>query len=214
MSDIEIKLGRTFLKGLVDLQHKPNGMTLENVGAMFMEMASSIGTSSAADQEMRKEIARLAEYIAVTKKEIFAISADGKSETVINDASQHLDAVIKATEQATNEIMDAADAIQNAVAGVGGEKEKQITEAAVRLYDACTFQDITGQRITKVIKLLENIEERLTKLVTMFGGPAEVNGKGAPAASDKDLLNGPQLPGQASSQAEIDALFASLGGKN
>jgi chemotaxis protein CheZ len=192
-------------------------MALADVGAMFMKMAGEINPSmSQADQFMHAEIARLAKYIHDAKSEIFAISTNDKSETVITDASQHLDEVIKSTEQATNTIMDAADAIQNAAPGIGGDKEKTIMDASIRIYDACTFQDITGQRIRKVITLLENIEARIGKLNGLFG----TNGEPAPVANgnkpltDKDLLNGPQLAANASSQAEIDALFNSLSGKS
>jgi len=216
MSDMQIELGRALLKGLVNLKTQKNGITLEDVGAMFLEMAMTLQPVSKADREMHEEIARLAEHIEETKKEIFAISTNEKSEAVIIDASQHLDEVIKATEEATNAIMNAADAIQSAAGGIGGEKEQQIMDAAGKLYEACSFQDITGQRITKVIKLLENIEERVDKLNGIFGG-----GTAAPVApiangvmSEKDLLNGPQLNAQAASQTDIDALFASLGGKN
>ena len=52
---------------------------------------------------------------------------------------------------------------------VGGEKETQIMDATNIIYDACAFQDITGQRIRKVIKLLENIEERINKLNGVAG---------------------------------------------
>jgi chemotaxis protein CheZ len=189
-------------------------IALEDVGAMFMQMASTLNPAgSTADQFMHQEIRRLAQDINNAKKEIFSISSDEKSETVLTDASMHLDEVIKATEKATNTIMDSADQIQNLVAGVGGDKETKITEATTRIYDACTFQDISGQRITKVIKLLGNIEERIAKLNSLFGSTDHVPKAANDPMSDKALLNGPQLAGQAASQTDIDALFNSLGGK-
>ena len=220
MSDMQEKLGYTLLKRLSELRQEKGEVSLEALGAMFEQLATSISLLSPADRFMHEEIARLAQYIADAKKEIFAISTNDKSEAVIVDASAHLDEVIKDTEKATNTIMDAADAIQSAAAGIDAEKEKAIMEAATRIYEACNFQDVTGQRIRKVIKLLENIESRIDKLNSLFGNEATTaansNQKDSalpPAPSDKDLMNGPQMNASATSQADIDALFASLGGK-
>ncbi len=224
MTDMQAKLGRTLLKCLVDMRTQKGEISLEDVGAIFVSMASSLNPNvSEADQFMHEEIRRLATYIADAKKEIFSISQNDKSEKVITDASQHLDEVIKATEEASNQIMDAADIIQSNVGGVGGDKETKIMEATNQIYAACNFQDITGQRINKVIKLLANIEERIAKLNALFGQTEQANAatieKNANVLDiklpldDKDLLNGPQLAGQAATQDEIDKLFASLGGK-
>lgn len=220
MPDMKEKLGRALLKSMVDRRENKGDLSLEDVGGIFMEMASSLNPQgSKVDQFMHNEIAKLVNYIHDAKDEIFAIATNEKGEVVINDASQHLDEVIKHTAEATNTIMDAADAIQKTVGGVGGEKEAAIMDATNRIYDACNFQDITGQRINKVIKLLSNIEDRIGKLNELFGtelpAPAEGNGSATVLPmNDKDLLNGPQLKSKASSQEEIDALFASLGGKN
>jgi chemotaxis protein CheZ len=160
---------------------------------------------------MKQEIIRLAQYINTAKREIFAIGTDTKPEEALSDASLHLDAVIKATEEASNSIMDAADAIQAAVSGVGGEKEQAIMDATTRIYEACNFQDISGQRLTKVIGLLNHVQERVNTLITLFsGGQQQAAGKPKDAPlTDEDLLNGPQLPAQGTSQSDIDALFSS-----
>ncbi len=216
MSDIQVKLGHSLLKNLVRLRAEKGDLSIEDVGGLFMQMASSLTPStSEADLFLHQEIARLAQYIIEAKGEIFAISTNDKQEQVIMDASQHLDEVIKATEVATTRIMDAADKIQSLATGMGGDRGKEIINVTGEIYEACNFQDITGQRITRVIKLLSNIEERINKLNELFGATAGASEGGEPREmTEKDLLNGPQLPGSASSQEEIDALFASLGGKN
>ncbi|MFM2129670.1 MAG: hypothetical protein RL477_1216, partial [Pseudomonadota bacterium] len=80
--------------------------------------------------------------------------------------------------------------------------------------------DITGQRITRIVRALKDIESKVSAIVTTFSGvpgavskvekpapaPSSANGK----PSDKELLNGPQLPTAAQSQEDIDALFNSL----
>jgi len=212
MKDTQEKLGNTLLKGLVSLREQKGGFTLEDVGEMFLSMAENINPSlSAAEKFTHQEISRLAKYISDAKTEIFSISSNEKTDAALTDASHHLDEVIRATEEASTIIMDAADVIQGAVGGVGGEKEQQIMDATNRIYEACNFQDITGQRITKVIKLIENIDERIEKLNELFGAPTEDHVVKISVDDERSLLNGPQLSGQGASQADIDSLFDQIG---
>lgn len=225
-SDMQSKLGRALLASMITTREQKGDISLEDVGGIFMKMAATLSPANGiADQFVHREIARLAKYITDAKQEIFSIQTNEKSEDAILDASQHLDEVIKSTEEATNTIMDAADTIQNAASGIGGDKEMQIMDATTRIYDACSFQDITGQRINKVIRLLSSIEERITKLNDIFGSEGGGNeavdgelekGKIANPAeivlpkNDKDLLNGPQLSGQGISQDDIDRLLSGM----
>ena len=192
MGNMQAKLGHSLLKNMVALRQKKGEISLEDLGEMFSQVASGFNPpASASDQFMHQEIARLAKYIGDAKKEIFSIAVNEKSEDAIMDASAHLDEVIKATEEATNTIMDAADTIQNEAADMG-DKEQAITDEVMKIYEACNFQDITGQRIRKVIVLLENIEERIGKLNSLFGNEDEIaaaasRGNGAPK-DDKDLM--------------------------
>ncbi len=100
-----------------------------------------------------------------------------------------------------------------AISSLPNEKEQQIVDATTRIYEACNFQDISGQRLTKVIKLLASIEERVTKLNNLFGqaetAKTPANDTKTPGTlTDQDLLNGPQHKGQGTSQADIDAMFS------
>ncbi|MEQ1705366.1 MAG: protein phosphatase CheZ [Rickettsiales bacterium] len=225
MSDMQSTLGRTLLTSMIKTREKKGDITLQDVGGIFINMASSLNpNNSVADNFVHQEIAKLAKYIGEAKNEIFAIQSNAKAEDAIEDASMHLEEVVKATEQATNTIMDAADAIQAAAGGIGGDKEQAIMDKTTVIYDACAFQDITGQRIRKVITLLENIEDRVEKLNNLFGTEAPKSDEAAPVdiktidpkavvlpKDDKDLLNGPQLSGAATSQADIDRLLAGFG---
>ncbi|MDX2113306.1 MAG: protein phosphatase CheZ [Alphaproteobacteria bacterium] len=219
MSDTQARLGHSLLKSIVELKQEKKEITLEDLGGIFEEIANHFGSqTSNTDRFMHQEIARLAKYIQDAKREIFSIATNNNAEPAIVDASAHLDEVIKATESATNSIMDAVDSISAAATGLGGDAEQKILDATTRIYEACNFQDVTGQRIRKVIKLLENIEERIGKLNELFGNDDELMQQATSNApdpmSDAALMNGPQLTGQAASQSDIDALFASLGGKS
>lgn len=155
---------------------------------------------------LREEIQKLVACIDKAKQEIGGMVKGEENAT--GDAVLQLDAVIKATEEASNTIMDAADKIQASVAGVGGDKEKQIMDATNTIYDACNFQDLTGQRINKVMRVVKEVDEGLQKIVSLFGTVPMNPSAPLDPLDEKALLNGPQLPGNATSQEDIDALFS------
>lgn len=207
---MQTKLGHAMLKSLLALRQQKGTINIEDVGAILQHMASTLQPdASDADQFLQNEIIKMANDIQQARQEIFAMGADPVSGKNLGDASQHLDAVIKHTEEATDTILDAADKIQHFIHGAGGDREQGIMDATTRIYEACNFQDLTGQRITKVLQLMEHLEGRILKLSALFSPHAAPNADCT--ASGDPLLTGPQLPGTASSQAEIDALLESLG---
>lgn len=183
-------------------------------------LTSLAGDISAVDLKIYQELEGLASYIAMAKAEIVQLRPEDIPEQYIPSATDELDAIVAATETATNSILDACEAVEQVMADLPPSSAGKLSDATTRIYEACNFQDITGQRITKVVKALKHIETKVDELVTALGGDKKTASKsaagtatgaedGAPL-SDQDLLNGPQLPDTANSQADIDALFAGL----
>ncbi len=181
------------------------------VRAMLDTMTGDIG---AGDLRLYREIESLADYIHSAKAEIAALRPGEIKDEFIASATDELDAIVGATEAATNEIMDAAERLEALTTMMDDQVAERLTDVTTRIFEACTFQDITGQRITKVVKVLKEIEGRVDALISAFGAGTSGadGGKGsAPApVTDEDLLNGPQLPTAAADQAEIDRLLASF----
>ncbi|MCK6418465.1 MAG: protein phosphatase CheZ [Alphaproteobacteria bacterium] len=129
----------------------------------------------------------------------------------IPGATDELDAVVEATAGATGAIMDSCEAIEGIAAEIGGDASAKLIEQVTKIYEACSFQDITGQRIKKVITALKAIEEKVNNLMRIVGeklpGIEESGSQGA-AEGDAALLNGPQLPGKGINQDEIDKLLS------
>ncbi len=180
-------------------------------------MSSMKGDLTANDLELYHELEALASYIHDAKSDIAALRPDEVRDEYIPTASDELDAIVQATEVATNTIMDSTEEIEAVMATLDGEQADKLMNATTNIYEACGFQDITGQRITKVVKALKDIEVKIDALVTAFGSEIEKVKADAPveepAASeitDADLLGGPQQEGEAATQAEIDALLASF----
>ena len=146
------------------------------------------------------------------KLEIAEICPADIREEYLPAASNELDAIVKATEEATGTILDAAENIDTESQNLGSQA---IPDEVIRIFEACSFQDITGQRISKVVNTLKHIEDRIDLLVRAFGAQIRSPKKQAPESTsqddmDKALLSGPQLPEEANRQAEIDALLASF----
>ena len=78
------------------------------------------------------------------------------------------------------------------------------------VFEACSFQDITGQRITKVVKSVTYVEDRVSALIAVWGKEEidriEVKAETDKTANEK-LMHGPALEGESITQAEIDKLF-------
>jgi chemotaxis protein CheZ len=134
-----------------------------------------------------------------------------------------LDAVVGATEQATTTILAAVEEIEtqaNMMRSAGVQTGNNdcigaILDRVVVMYEACNFQDLTGQRISKIVGVLKFVEERLDRMIDVWGGldafKDMVEQQSAPADADDDaaLLNGPRLAGDDGhvDQSDIDALF-------
>lgn len=176
-------------------------------------MTSLRGDLSSVDLKLYAELEALAEYIQHAKLEIAALRPDEITDR-IPSATDELDAVVLATETATNAIMDAAEDIENMAPQMSDEIGRKVSEDVTSIYEACNFQDISGQRITKVVSTLRHIETTVEELLMAFG--EEVRQGSRPGSQEtkvsvddeQSLLNGPQLPEEANRQADIDALLA------
>ena len=160
------------------------------------------------ERRLFNELTRLARFIDAAKRDIAAMHPDEIRKTHLPAATDELDAIVAATAEATGAILDSAEKLTALGAGADPELRDQIAEQATRIFEACSFQDITGQRITKVVKTLKQIEAKVGELVQAFGDePAPVRGAKSTGNDEAALLNGPQLPQNAVSQSDIDALF-------
>ncbi|MBE7638311.1 chemotaxis protein CheZ [Sneathiella sp. P13V-1] len=192
------------------------GDVADLVGTLMENMEGDI---SAQDIHIHHQIFELVEFIKKARGEIAALQPQEINEQHIPAATDELSAIVEATEEATNTILDAAEKLGEIGAEVGGEQEEKITDVITSIYEASNFQDITGQRINKVVSTLKHIETTINKMAQSIG--AEINAdaerkdigddlKVNDERADADLLNGPQLEGDGVSQDEIDALLASF----
>jgi chemotaxis protein CheZ len=157
-------------------------------------------TSTAAS--LLAELEGLGRIIAEARAQVVALGADETASSFIPTATDELAAIVEHTAAATHEILDTCEALEN-LAPRMPEEAAALQAATTRIYEACAFQDITGQRIAKVVSALHAIEERITRARER----AMVRAEAAVPAAPPQLLNGPQLPGAGISQSDIDRLF-------
>ena len=191
--------------------------TKDEIQEVVTEMLTSMeGDLSEMNLKLYAEVESLARYIVTAKSEIAALRPDEIMSDHIPSATDELDAIVGSTEEATNGILQAMESLEGLTAEMDPAMAEKVTEAVTLVYESCNFQDITGQRITKVVKALKHIEDRVDALVAAFGDEIHKYREQQPAreepkkSADEKLLNGPQLPEQAGNQAEIDALLASF----
>ena len=170
--------------------------------------------------KIKAEMDLIYEAINRTKREIATLHVSGCNGQELSRVTNELDAVVGGTELATETILAAAEAIDeragNLSAKLKGDDQglaADIQDQIVQIFEACNFQDLTGQRITKVVGTLRFVEERIIKMMDIWGGVEsfkEIEVELEHRMGDQSLLNGPALGDDQgiASQDDIDALFA------
>ena len=166
-------------------------------------------------QSLKRELALLNEAVAHTMRELAALIGDGRERHMARAAGK-LGAAIEGMEQATEKILKSAEVIDDSAkalaAAMKGDYERglaqEIQDHVVKIYEACNFQDLSGQRIGNVIETLSMIEERVEAMLERYQGGARPAPAVTPAAG-QELLNGPRLDGESghTTQDDIDILF-------
>jgi chemotaxis protein CheZ len=167
---------------------------------------------------LKSELVGLFQYIQRVRQEIAALHKPAENDHRFASISEQLDAVVKATAEATNTIMAAMEENEKIVGEVKksipdkalAAKLDKISDNAAAVFEACAFQDITGQRINKVAKSLAYVEKHVNVLINVWGRDELEKTEVTPdkeKTADEQLLHGPQLEGKGVSQDEIDKLF-------
>lgn len=192
---------------------------IENLGDNYREELKSV-------VNLRSDIGEIDEAIRGTKKELAAIKV-GNTIGGVDIAAMELTTVVSQTEQATNDILAAGEAIETIAGAIQSETTLEAAKALANdlaekvtvIYMACNFQDLSGQRVTRVVDTLNFIESRIHRMIEAWGGlqalhdlieteikvkEDERDTEGAAA-----LATGPVLAGCDNhvDQSAIDALF-------
>ncbi len=172
---------------------------------------------------LKKELLGLFEHLQTIRREIASIRRPDMSDDHFATMSEQLDAITKATEAATNTIMESVESVDDTLATIRQKSDdteiQALAESAsdriVSVFEACSFQDITGQRVGKVVESLKFVEGRINSLISIWGpdqlaavAEAELHHKDANKDDEHRSLHGPQND---VSQDRVDELFGNPG---
>jgi chemotaxis regulatin CheY-phosphate phosphatase CheZ len=206
----------TILEAIEKLQ---KSLAIRSMPAEIAQPALSAPAPSLPFERLQFDIIEMARAIARTEREIRAIQPDGAKATQFFTASDELDAVVSTTEQATSAILSSAERVQEFAWELrersGKAEECDLLDAcATEIYAACGFQDLTAQRIRKVVETLRFLDQRIKSLLDIAGLAEDFNAdeqmideigdptENQPAARASDIWMS-EAP-----QAEIDETFA------
>ncbi|SOD96387.1 chemotaxis protein [Caenispirillum bisanense] len=166
---------------------------------------------------IRLSLAELVERLDLTRDYVAGLAPAAGEQDQITTTTTELNAVINATETATNQILETAEAIQLALDEnadrLGVELYQALGSHVIDLMTACGFQDITGQRIAASMHTLLHLDAELRRLVELWEieeGRARseiIRNRPGDTREDKHLLHGPQHEGMGMSQDDIDNMM-------
>jgi len=203
-----------------DERHAPEGFDPAMVGELEPKLINLMQQSEALvalmrgffqqlDKRRSEEFSIIAGYIAKAKEEIREMRPHDISQERIPTAGAELEAITRDTENATHTIMNCAEAIMGFSVDDPKAYKAAVDDEVMKIFEACSFQDITGQRVSKVVNVLKQIEERVGKLANTLG--VEDSAPQEMTAEEKRrhdlLLNGPAIGGPETKQDAIDAMF-------
>ena len=170
--------------------------------------------------QLKQELGALFRYMERVRQEIAAIDRPADQDHGFESMGEQMDAIVEATEAATNTIMAAMESTEETNKMLRQRISDpaqvmlldQITTNVNKVFEACAFQDITGQRVNRVAKSITYVEERVNALINLFGaeemaGVEVVVPPDQEKSTDDKLISGPQSEGQGLSQDDIDNLF-------
>ena len=168
-------------------------------------------------ERLSENLEALFSYVNRVRTEIASLNQSGDGEDKFVSMGEQLDGVVEATKDASDSIMEAIEKNNDAVAKLRESiKETELIDLLDTIetsnnavFEACAFQDITGQRVTKIVKSVTYVEDRVSTLREIWGDDEleKVELAVEEMTEDEKLLNGPQSKAQAISQDEIDKLF-------
>jgi chemotaxis protein CheZ len=204
--------------------HSAAPATAADAAQQIAESQALLGTYRAQIEQCEKlkvELDLIYDAINRTKREIAVLHGKSFEGNEMSKVTGELGAVVGGTEEATQQILEAAEAIDQAASALvkvnSPDQQKilseEISERVVAIFEACNFQDLTGQRISKVMTTMKFIENHITVMMDIWGGVDAIRAHAPAIIDDREgdakLLNGPKLDGDAghASQNDIDALF-------
>jgi chemotaxis protein CheZ len=192
-------------------QQKP--VTLAEFAALASRLEAMHIATMERIKEVRADVAGSAELSDMASSEVMGKIGDLLSQVTaratiddVGGPGSEIEAVIRLNAEAANRIMDAAEHISDTIEseGVPAEVRFSILNHVTAIFEACGFQDLTGQRIQRALRTLRSIEETMLGRTVADAAPAN---KIDQAYADSVLSGTHPDSAKEINQSDIDSLF-------
>lgn len=141
--------------------------------APMAPQGSPESTGKAVLHKIRLAVSDLSAAIQLTRQEIEELGATQIANGGFEPERPDLNDIFSDTERATSDILTAAEAIQAFASllrdqGTDPEMCDVLDQHAIEIYTACTIQDLTGKRISKLIALTGFVEEEVQSILKVW----------------------------------------------
>lgn len=196
---------------------------LNEIEQKIDRLAGVVGESGPAEsgsgEDARAEIQEIRRKMLSLQLEVAALRHPKALDDGLSMAALELSEIVQTTENAANQILDSTELIDRAVAELRSlimdESAEvlfdQIESLTAKIFESTNFQDLTGQRVNKVLRTVHEVEEHLDRMIDIWGrdvfATVPIPKPKDPITDDGNPLCGPALNGDGLSQSDIDALF-------
>ncbi|MGF3024327.1 hypothetical protein ACQVP2_16060 [Methylobacterium aquaticum] len=175
---------------------------LQAIGRLETAVIGDRGPSGM--ERLRFDLIEMAKAISRTKSEIAAIHAPDQDQSQLGAASEALDGIVRTTERATSDILQAAEEVQEVAwtlreTGADSRVCDRLDQNATQIYTACSFQDLTAQRTSRIVNTLRYLEQRLAAMIEIW-----VSEDDAPAPAAQRA----EVPETTLDQDDVDQIVA------
>ncbi|HLA21292.1 MAG TPA: protein phosphatase CheZ [Pseudolabrys sp.] len=173
--------------------------------------------ASDAVQSLKRELALIRDTIARNTRELGTLIDDGKERRLAR-AADELRASVDGMDHATQKILSSVELIDDGARSLASSLKndyerglaQDMQDHVVKIYEACNFQDLAGQRISNVIGIMTMLEDQVAAMIERCNTVTGVSSSSANTDTfARALLNGPKLDGDDghASQCDIDKMF-------
>lgn len=139
---------------------------------------------------------------------ILALAPNDLTMNRLPSALAELGAARGESDSAVMQILDAADALMAIAADLGGSRGVSVITATDLILQACSMNDIVGQRLAKAAGVILEARNRLAALTDVIGSTDEVRFETVDDARIREQLTfGPALT-QTMNQSDVDEFFS------
>ncbi len=180
----------------------------------LFESQTSLLQNSGRAEVLRNELLEMAASIEHARREIAALRPKDQANNRLDIATNELDAIVSTTERASIDILQSAERLMEVAGrlkrlGADADLVSDIENEVTNIFTACSFQDLTGQRTSKVVNALRYVEQRINAMISIWsieGVKAAAPAGPTDTRPDAHLLGGPRDDGV--NQNDVDALMS------